>query len=145
VLGLEAAWELKNSGLEVSVVEFMPRIMPRQMDEDGSLRLQKIITDAGVKLHLGVSTQEILGNGTVTGVMLSSGEVLPADLVILSTGVKPNVEVAQEAGLEVKRGIVVDNMMRTGTNGVYACGDVAEVNGVNIGLCPISIEQGLMA
>jgi len=145
VLGLEAAWELKNCGLEVAVVEFMPRIMPRQMDEDGSARLQQIITEAGVQLYLGVSTEEIQGNERVSGVKLSSGEVLPADLVIMSTGVKPNVEVAQAAGLDVKRGIVVDSMMRTGAGGVYACGDVAEINGVNIGLWPIAIEQGRVA
>jgi NAD(P)H-nitrite reductase large subunit len=113
VLGLEAVWEMISSGVEVSVIEHNQRIMPRQLDEPASLRLQQLMADKGVKLYLGLDTEEIVGNGKVTGVKLNDGQLLPADLVLLSTGVKPNIELAQTAGLEIAQGVVVDSSMRT--------------------------------
>jgi flavorubredoxin/pyruvate/2-oxoglutarate dehydrogenase complex dihydrolipoamide dehydrogenase (E3) component len=126
VLGLEAVSEMLDLGLEVAVVEFAPRLMPRQLDESSSLRLQKIIEDKGAVLYLGLGTDTIEGDDKVKGVKLSNGQVIAADLVLLSTGVKPNIELAQAAGIEVDRGIVVDAGMRTGMDNVYAAGDVAQ-------------------
>lgn len=145
VLGLEAVWEMVSAGVEVSVVEFMQRIMPRQLDESSSLRLQKLMESKGVKLYLGVSTEEILGDGTANAVKISSGEVLDADLVLLSTGVKPNVELAREAGINVDRGIVVDEAMRTSASNVYAAGDCAQYKENLIGLWPVATEMGKVA
>jgi flavorubredoxin/NADPH-dependent 2,4-dienoyl-CoA reductase/sulfur reductase-like enzyme len=145
VLGLEAVWEMISSGIEVTVVEFNQRLMPRQLDEAASLRLQELMKEQGVQLCLGVATDEILGDGQVTGVKLSDGTVLEADLVLLSTGVRPNVELAQEAGIEVAQGIVVDDNMRTSVSNVYAAGDVAQFGERLVGLWPVSMEMGRIA
>lgn len=145
VLGLEAVWEMASSGMEVSVVEFSPRLMPRQLDEAASSRLQDLITAQGIKLYLGVATEEIMGDGKVNGVRLNNGETLPADLVLLSTGVKPNVELAQQAGINVKQGIIVDERMRTDAADVYAAGDVAQFGERLIGLWPVAMEMGKIA
>jgi len=145
VLGLEAVWEMISSGMTVAVVEFNQRLMPRQLDEAASLRLQELMVDKGVQLCLGVATDEILGDGQVTGVKLNDGTVLDADLVLLSTGVRPNVELAQEAGIEVAQGIVVDDNMRTSVSNVYAAGDVAQFGERPVGLWPVSMEMGRTA
>lgn len=146
VLGLEAVWEMVSAGLEVTVVEYNARIMPRQLDENASARLEQIMRDKGVKLHLGAATAEILGeNGQANAVKLQDGTILPADLVLLSTGVKPNVELASAAGLEVAQGIVVDQQMRTSANDVFAAGDVAQYGERLIGLWPVSMEMGRVA
>jgi len=145
VLGLEAVWEMIGSGIKVAVVEFNQRLMPRQLDEAASLRLQELMTDQGVQLCLGVATDEILGDGQVTGVKLNDGTVLEADLVLLSTGVRPNVELAQDAGIEVAQGIVVDDNMRTSVSNVYAAGDVAQFGERPVGLWPVSMEMGRIA
>ncbi|WP_054693197.1 FAD-dependent oxidoreductase [Syntrophomonas palmitatica] len=145
VLGLEAVWEMVSCGVNAAVVEHNNRIMPRQLDEAASLRLQRLMEDKGVKLCLGVDTEEIIGNGKVEGVKLSSGEVLPADLVLLSTGVKPNIELAKEAGLEVAQGVVVDSSMRTNIPNIFAAGDGAQFGERLIGLWPVSLEMGRTA
>ncbi len=145
VLGLEAVWEMVSLGIEVAVVEFSDRIMPRQLDADFSKKLQDIMEAKGVKLHLGVATDEIIGDTGVTGVKLNNGTILEADLVLLSTGVKPNTELAVAAGLEVKQGIIVDEKMRTSTPDVLAIGDVAQFGERVIGLWPVSMEMGKVA
>ncbi|ABI69348.1 putative flavoprotein [Syntrophomonas wolfei subsp. wolfei str. Goettingen G311] len=145
VLGLEAVWEMVSAGLEVSVVEFGERLMPRQLDDSSSARLADIIRSKGVQLYLGKATEEILGEARASGVRLNDGQVLEADLVLLSTGVKPNVELAQEAGLEIKQGIVVDEKMRSSVPDVYAAGDVAQHGERMIGLWPIAMEMGRIA
>lgn len=142
VLGLEAVWEMLSLGIEVTVVEFSDRIMPRQLDIDFSKKLQDLMVAKGVKLHLGVATDEILGDGKATEVKLSDGTVLVTELVLLSTGVKPNCELAEAAGIEVKQGIIVDERMRTNVNDVFAIGDVAQFGERVIGLWPISMEMG---
>lgn len=145
VLGLEAVWEMVSCGVDVSVVEFSPRIMPRQLDEPASLRLQQLMTAKGVKLYLGMATEEIIGDGQVQGVRLQDGQILEADLVLLSTGVKPNVELARDAGLEVAQGVVVDGSMRTSLPNIYAAGDGAQYGERLIGLWPVSLEMGRVA
>ncbi len=145
VLGLEAVSEMISLGMQVSVVEYFGRIMPRQLDETASLRLQKLMEDNGVVLYLGLGTEEILGDEHVKAVKLNNGQVIEADLVLLSTGVKPNIELAQEAGIEVDRGIVVDVGMRTGMSSVFAAGDTAQFEDKLIGLWPIALEMGRIA
>jgi NAD(P)H-nitrite reductase large subunit len=145
VLGLEAVEEMISQGIEVAVVEHNTRIMPRQLDEPASIRLQELMRNKGVRLYLGLDTEEILGDGKVTGVKLNDGQVLGADLVLLSTGVKPNVELAVEAGIQVDRGIVVDAGMRTSASDVFAVGDVAQFGDRLIGLWPVSLEMGRVA
>ncbi|MGI6453678.1 MAG: FAD-dependent oxidoreductase [Syntrophomonadaceae bacterium] len=145
VLGLEAVWEMVSSGVEVAVVEFSQRIMPRQLDEPSSLRLQQLMEAKGVKLYLGLGVEEIVGDGRVQGVRLNDGQLLEADLVLLSTGVRPNVELAREAGIEVAQGVVVDSRMRTNLSNIYAAGDCAQFGDRLVGLWPVSLEMGRIA
>lgn len=145
VLGLEAAWGLKLLGIETSVIEMMERILPKQLDEEGSEILEKAIEEAGVKIYKGAVVNSIEGNGKVASVSLKDGQNIPADLVIISAGISPNKELAQSMGLTVGRGIVVNEKMETSVKDIYACGDVAEYNGKVIGLWQVAMEQGKTA
>lgn len=145
ILGLEIASELNNMGLEVVVVEMSSRILPRQLDSQSSLILEELVINLGIRLKKDASTKEILGDDKVSGVLLGDGEVIKTDVVIVSTGVKANIQVAQGTNIEIKRAIVVNDKMETGIADVYACGDCCEYNGVNFALWSEAIEQGKVA
>lgn len=145
VLGLEAANELKNLGLNVTVIEVADRILPRQLDMESSIILEEIVRKAGVTFKKGVGTKEIVGDTKVSGVLLDNGETVEADVVIISTGVKANSQIVEGTGIEIKRAIVVNNKMETGIPNVYACGDCVEYNGINYALWTEAIEQGKTA
>lgn len=145
VLGLEAVWEMVGAGMQVTVVEHSPRLMPRQLDQDSSVRLADLVKGHGVRLMLGRDVDRIEGEGGLKGVRLLDGQLLEADLVLLSTGVKPNIELAVAAGLDVKQGIIVDASMRTSVADVYAAGDAAQFGERLIGLWPVSMEMGRVA
>ena len=145
VLGLEAAWELKKGGLNVTVLEMAPVLMGRQLDGDFGELLKEISASAGVNIHTGVSVAAIRGEEHVAAVALADGTEFPADLVIISAGVRANTAVAQEMGLEIGRGVVVNERMETSLADVYACGDCAEYKGVNYAIWPEAAEQGRIA
>lgn len=145
VLGLEAVWEMVNAGIKVAVIEGFDRIMPRQLDVDSSRQLEALIRENGVDLYLGIGVDAIIGQDKAEGVKLKDGTEIPADFVLLSTGVRPNANLAKEAGIVVEQGIVVDEKMRTTAPDIYAVGDVAQFNGRVIGLWPVSIEMGRIA
>jgi len=145
VLGLEAAFELHEGGFEVNIIEYMPRLMPRQLDQGSSSWLEDALTKAGINLYLEASTSEIIGDGKVSSVKLADGREIPCDLVLLSTGVRPNVELAKEAGISVNKGIVVDSSMRTSASDVFACGDVAEFNDTVAGLWSVASDMARVA
>ena len=145
VLGLEAASELNNLGLEVTVIEVADRILPRQLDVDASEILEEIVKKAGIKFKKGVGTKEITGDNRVNGILLDNGEIVDADLVVISTGVRANSSIAEGCGVDIKRAIVVNNRMETSVPDVYACGDCAEYNGINYALWSEAIEQGKTA
>ena len=145
VLGLEAANELNKMGLKVTVIEMADRILPRQLDKDASVILEQIVEEAGVNFLKGAGTKEILGDEAVRGILLDNGEIVDADVVIISTGVKANTEIAKDTGIEIKRAIVVNEKMETSVSGIYACGDCAEFEGINYALWSEAIEQGKAA
>ena len=145
VLGLEAAWELKKARKEVTVLELAPQIMGRQLDEAASEMLTAISESNGIKIHTGVQIASIEGEEAVTGVKLSDGTVFPAELVIVSAGVRANTQVAQTAGVSINRGVVVNAAMETNVENIYACGDCAEYDGINYAIWPQAIEQGKVA
>lgn len=145
VLGLEAAWELKKAGLHVEVLEAAPVLMGRQLDAGSAQLLQTIAEKNGVKIHTGVSIEAIEGEGCVSGVRLLDGTVYPAELVIISAGVRANTGLAQEIGLEIERAIVVNERMETSIPGIYACGDCAQYQGVNYAIWPEAMEEGKIA
>ncbi len=145
VLGLEAAWELKKAGLEVTVLEMAPSLMGRQLDESSGEQLKIIASKAGVVIRTGVNVEAIEGDGHVSGVRLKTGEVVEAGMVIVSAGIRANIELAKKMGLETKKGVVVNERMETSVSGIYACGDCAQYHDGNYGIWPEAVEQGKTA
>jgi nitrite reductase (NADH) large subunit len=145
LLGLEAGNALRKLGKQVMVVEFFPRLLPRQLDIDGAKRLQTMMEGMGFSFRLGAKTQEITGDDQVEGVLLEGGESLPAQMVIISAGVRPNLEMAEALKLDYDKGIKVDEHMRTNQPGIYAAGDVAEFKGIPYGIWTAAMEQGQVA
>jgi len=145
LLGLEAGNALRKLGKKVMVVEFFPRLLPRQLDVPGAKRLQSTMEGMGFSFRLGAKTQEIAGNGRIDGVLLEGGETLPCRMVIISAGVRPNLELAKALGLEHDKGIKVDERMRTNQPDVFAAGDVAEFKGIPYGIWAAAMEQGQVA
>src|SRR4029079_13432666 len=136
LLGLEAAKAAYDLGLETHVVEFAPRLMPRQIDEAGSKVLVRKINALGVQVHLNKNTKEFLGNGKVEGMSFADGSELDVKMVIVSAGIKPRDELARSCGLGIgQRGVVVvDERLRTSDPQVFAIGEVALFNGMIYGL-----------
>ena len=145
VLGLEAAWELKKAHCRVTVLELAPRLMGRQLDEGAGEMIKAISEAQGIAIHTGVQIEAIEGDGHVTGVRLGDGRVFPAQLVIVSCGVRANVAVAKTAGIEVDRAVVVNSRMETNVEDVYACGDCAQYQGINYAIWPQAVEEGKTA
>lgn len=145
VLGLEAAWELKKAGLHVTVLELAPQLMGRQLDAGAGEFLKNLILDTGIAIRLNVKIEAIEGETEVTGVRLGDGTVIPAELVIVSAGVRANVGPAKEAGAEIGRAVKVNQFMETTIPAVYACGDCAEYEGINYAIWPQAVEMGKTA
>ncbi len=145
LLGLETARALRLLGLEVTVVEMFPYLLPRQLDPQGAAVLATLIQEMGLSIVTGVTTEAILGQDRATGIRLKDGREIPGDLILISAGVRSEVGLAREAGLTVNRGTVVDAYLRTGADGVYAAGDAAEFQGVVYGIIPAAIEQARVA
>jgi len=145
LLGLEAGNALRKLGKKARVVEFFPRLLPRQLDEEGGKRLQLLMEDMGFSFWLGAKTREIVGTSQVEGVLLEGGERLPAGMVIVSAGVRPRMELAGPLGLATDKGIVVDAHLKTSQPAIYAAGDVAQFQGMPYGIWPAAMEQGNIA
>ncbi|MGN0779637.1 MAG: FAD-dependent oxidoreductase [Aristaeellaceae bacterium] len=140
VLGLEAAWALCQGGVHATVLEQGDQIMKRQIDAGAADILGQAMAKHGVTLLKNAQTERI----TEDSVILKDGRVIPAGLVIVSAGIRANVALAQEAGLEVGRNVVVDDHMRTSAPDVYACGDCAAF-GMSYGLWSEATEMGRVA
>ncbi|OCX65859.1 nitrite reductase large subunit [Thioclava sp. SK-1] len=134
LLGLEAAAGLKNQGMDVTVLHLMPTLMERQLDPAAGHLLQKALEDRGIDVRCQSNTKQILGDTEVTGVELDDGTVIDASLVVMAVGIRPNVQLAKDAGLEVNRGIVTDDHLRTSDPSIYTLGECAEVGGMVYGL-----------
>jgi nitrite reductase (NADH) large subunit len=145
LLGLEAGNALRKLGKKVMVVEFFPRLLPRQLDVAGAKRLQGIMESMGFAFRLGAKTQEIVGDEKMKAVLLEGGETLPAQMVIVSAGVRPNLDLAEILNLDHDKGIKVDERMRTNQPDVFAAGDVAEFKGIPYGIWTAAMEQGQIA
>ena len=145
VLGLEAAWELKKAGLHVQVLEVAPVLMGRQLDAGSAELLKNIAAKNGVEIRTGVTVEAVEGTEHVTGVRLAGGEVCPADLVIVSAGVRANIGLAQSIGLDTDRAVIVNERMETNLQDVYACGDCAQYRGANFAIWPEAVDQGKTA
>lgn len=145
LLGLETGNALRKLGKNVEVVEFFSRLLPRQLDTAGGNILLKTMEGMGFSFRLGAKTEAIMGDDKVTGVSLEGGETLTAEMVIISAGVRPNLELAAHFNLENEKGIQVDDWLRTSEPDAFAAGDVAEHNGTLYGIWPAAMTQGQMA
>jgi len=146
LLGLETAAALARRGVDVTVLESYSHLMPSQLEARAGALLAKHLKGIHVKLHMLVHVKELAGDERVAGVVLEEGgPVEPADLVILATGVRPNSYLARLAGLNVKKGVVVDNLLRASHPRVLAAGDTAEHAGVLYGNWFVAQYQGSIA
>lgn len=145
VLGLEAGNALVKLDKKVTVVEFMPRLLPRQTDIECAKRLQRLLEKMGFLFRLDARTKEIAGDTQVKNVLLEGGENLPADMILISAGVRPVMDLALSAGLTCDKAIVVDDHMQTSKEDVFAAGDVIEFEGRPYGIWPAASDQGKIA
>jgi nitrite reductase (NADH) large subunit len=145
LLGLEAAAGLNAQGMDVTVLHVMPHLMERQLDGAAGYLLQRALEARGIKVMTKANTKAIIGNGRVEGVELADGTVVPATLVVMAVGIRPNAALAKEAGLTVNRGIVVDAGMRSSDPHIFALGECAEVGGQVYGLVAPLYEMARVA
>ena len=141
LLGLEAAYGLAKAGARVTLLHLMDRLMERQLDHRAALMLQRAVEARGIAVRLQAQTARISGNGRVEGVELRDGTAIAADAVVVAVGIRANAALARTAGLEVGRGIVVDDHLETNAAGVHAIGECAEHRGCCYGLVEPAYEQ----
>ncbi|TWO32695.1 nitrite reductase large subunit [Seonamhaeicola sediminis] len=136
LLGLEAGKAVLDMGLEPHIVEFAPKLMPRQLDSRSSQVLKLKLESIGLNIHLSKATNQILGDGKITGMEFGEDDVLDVDMLIVSAGIRPRDELAKACGLEVgvRGGILVDNTMKTSDDNIYAIGEIALYNQMIYGL-----------
>lgn len=145
ILGLEAAWEIHELGKEVSIIEYAPFLMNRQLDEPLSRDLEKMLSNNGFTMYLGAGAAIISGNKKVEKIQLTDERVLQADAVLYSCGIRSNTDIFKGTPLSVDRGIVVKPTFETSIDDVYAAGDVAQFNGITLGLWTAGMAQGKIA
>ncbi|MCZ8292469.1 MAG: nitrite reductase large subunit NirB [Hylemonella sp.] len=145
LLGLEAANGLMKRGMTVSVVHVMPWLMERQLDDVAGKMLQKSLEDRGMSFLIGAQTEALVGgaDGRVKSVKFKDGTEVPADLVVMAVGIRPNTALAESMKLHVNRGIVVSDTLQTTTDArIYAVGECAAHRGIAYGLVAPLFEQG---
>ena len=145
LLGLETAGALQARGLAVTVLEGFSWLLPRQLAEPAGRLLQRHLQRLGIAVRCGVRVEQVLGDEGARGVSLEGGEELPAELVVVAAGVRPNSYLARLAGLNVDRGVLVDDQLVTSDPNVLAAGDVAQHRDVVYGLWPAALAQGAVA
>ncbi|WP_176084708.1 nitrite reductase large subunit NirB [Martelella sp. HB161492] len=134
LLGLEAAYGLKQRGMKVTVIHLMDTIMERQLDPPAAYLLEKALRERGIDIITKANTKRILGEADVEGVELEDGRVIPAQMVVMAVGIRPSSAIAKNAGIAVNRGIVVDDGMATSDPSIFALGECAEHRGICYGL-----------
>jgi nitrite reductase (NADH) large subunit len=147
LLGLEAGKAVMDMGLEPHIVEFASKLMPRQLDSRSSQVLQLKLESIGLNIHLSKATNQILGNGAITGMEFGEDDTLEVDMLVISAGIRPRDELAKTSGLEMgaRGGIVVDNKMRTSDENIFAIGEVALYNQMIYGLVAPGYEMAAIA
>ena len=142
ILGLETAGAIAKRGIIVTLLECAKWLMPRQLNPKGALLLKEYLDKMGIEAREGVVIEEIIGKDECEGVRLSTGEMIPSKLVVVTAGVRPEAQLASEAGIAIHMGITVDNSMKTSEEDIYAAGDVSEHAGVLYGLWKVAQLQG---
>jgi nitrite reductase (NADH) large subunit len=146
LLGLEAANGLMKQGMDVTVVHLLDTLMERQLDKPAANMLRKSLEERSMKFLMEHSTAEIVGDGRVTAVRFKNGTEIPADLVVMAVGIKPNISLGQSAGLHCERGIVVSDTLQSITDPkIYAIGECVQHRGIAYGLVAPLFEQAKVA
>ncbi len=141
LLGLEAANGLMKQGMDVTVVHLLDSLMERQLDKQASKMLKKSLEERGMNFLMEASTEAIVGKDKVEGVKFKGGLEIPADLVVMAVGIRPNMELAKKVGLHCERGIVVNDTMQTYDPRVYSLGECVQHRGETYGLVAPLFEQ----
>jgi nitrite reductase (NADH) large subunit len=135
LLGLEAAYGLARRGMKATVVHLMDVLMERQLDAAAGFLLEQALAQRGVAVALGAQSEAIVGeNGRVGGLKLKDGRILPCDILVMAVGIRPNTALARDAGLEIGRGVMVDDQLRTSDPTIFAIGECLEHRGAVYGL-----------
>lgn len=142
LLGLEAAWSLKELGKCVSIIEFAPYLLPRQLDKEIANKLEKKLEKLGFKVYLSSQAEEILGENKANGIKLNGERKIKSDAILISSGVRPNLDLVRDTEIEFDKGIKVDKHLKTNIENIYAAGDVVEIDGMVLGLWTAGNEQG---
>lgn len=146
LLGLEAANGLLRQGMDVTVVHLLDSLMERQLDKPAGAMLKGSLETRGVKFVMPAQTEAILGTDRVTGVRFKDGREIAADLVVMAVGIRPNVELAQQAGLRCERGVLVDDTLQTFDPRIYAVGECVQHRKATYGLvAPLWEQAGVCA
>lgn len=145
LLGLETAGALRRHAASVTVVEGYGWLLPRQLAEPAGALLRRRVEQSGIEVRCAARVEELVGDEEVRGVRLGDGTTVPAELVIVAAGVRPNSYLARLAGLTVTKGVVVDDRMQSSDEAIFAVGDVAEHRGAVVGLWPHAYAQGMVA
>lgn len=145
LLGLEAAWSLKKLGKEVSIVEFAPYLLPRQLDKNISKKLQESLEKEGFKIYLDSQAQEILGEVKADGIRLNEDRVVDTEAILISAGIRPSLDLVRDTEIKYDKGIIVDTKLKTNIDNIYAAGDVVEIDKMVLGLWTVSNAQGRVA
>jgi len=141
LLGLEAAAGLKARGMDVTVLHLMGHLMERQLDEAAGYLLRRALEDRGITIKCQASTAAILGEDRVEGVLLADKEMIPADLVVMAVGIRPETRLANDAALEVQRGITVNDQLATSDPDILSVGECVEHDGQLFGLVAPLYDQ----
>jgi nitrite reductase (NADH) large subunit len=141
LLGIEAAYGLARRGAKVALIHIMPRLMERQLDARAAALLAAAIAEKGIEVVLEAQTAAIEGEGRVERVALKDSQAFPAELVVMAAGIRPRTELASSGGLEIGRGIKVDDKLETSRPGIYAVGECAEHRGACCGLVEPAHDQ----
>lgn len=146
ILGLEAAFSAQKLGLSITVIESFDYLLARQLDRELSEKLENKLNEMGIKTFTGKNTEEILTkDGVVCGIKLADGTTISADAIMVQAGIRSNIKIAQDSGLETDRGIMVDDHLETAHKGIFAAGDCAQIGKFTIGLWTSSQEMGKIA
>ena len=145
LLGLEAAAALRMRGMDVTVVHLMPTLMERQLDAAAGYLLERAVEERGIKVMTKADTRRVIGTDRVKGLELADGAIIPASLVVMAAGIRPNAALAKGTGLTVNRGVVVDKFMQTSDPDILALGECVEVGGHVYGLVAPLYEMARVA
>lgn len=145
LLGIEAAWAIRKMGKKVNIIEFFPYLLPRQLDEELGKYLEKNLEKEGLKFYLDAAAEKMEGNNKIESIMLKDGRKIDTDGVLVSTGIRSNIKIAEGSPIEIDRGIVVDKNMKTNVEDIYAAGDIAQFNGMVLALWSAAMDQGKIA